>query len=171
MSRRYGRNQKRAHRQRIAELEEAYTREQHLLAYLRNQLDGLRAEVEDAKHELGADFIAFHPQTMRDPGSQCGFFRMTHRADPQRYLGADLSRLSLDYLVFHVLKLNAERQDSPVLSNRLHINVALADGRVQYAITESALAAISDERLVREVSRSLAQQLTVELRRLYPRRK
>jgi hypothetical protein len=64
MSRRYGRNQKRAHRQRIVELEEAYTRERHLLAYLRNQLDGLRAEIEDAKRELGANFIAFRPQTV-----------------------------------------------------------------------------------------------------------
>jgi len=171
MSRRYGRNQKRAHRQRIAELEKAYTREQHLLAYLRNQLDGLRAEVEDAKRELGADFIAFQPQTMHDPGIMDGSFRMAHLTDPPCYPGADLSKLSLTSLVFHVLELNAVREGSAVFSDRLHINVALADGRVRYSITESALAAISDERLVREVTRSLAQQLTVELRRLYPRRK
>ena len=171
MSRRYGRNQKRAHRQRIAELEEAYTREQDLLAYLRNQLDGLRAEVEDAKRELGADFIAFHPQTMHDPGSWDGSFRMPRLTEPPCYPGSDLSRLSLSYLVFHVLELNAVREDSAVFSDWLHINVALADGRVRYSLTESALAAISDERLVREVTRSLAQQLTVELRRLYPRRK
>ena len=171
MSRRYGRNQKRAHRQRIAELEEAYTREQHLLAYIRNQLDGLRAEVEDAKRELGADFIAFQPRTMPDPSSQGGSFYMPHRADPRRYLGADLSNLTLTNLVFHVLELNALREGPAAACDRLHINVALADGRVRYSITESALAAISNERLVREVTKSLAQQLTLELRRLYPRRK
>jgi len=171
MSRRYGRNQKRAHRRRIAELEEAYIREQHLLAYLRNQLDELREEVEDAKRELGADFIGFQPQTMHDPGSPGGSFCMPHRADPQRYLGTDLSKLSLTSLVFHVLELNAVRERPAAAYDRLHINVPLADGRVRYSITESALAAISDERLVRELTKSLAQQLTVELRRLYPRRK
>jgi|GEM_PF-6876113 hypothetical protein len=171
MSRRYGRNQKRAHRQRIVELEEAYTRERHLLAYLRNQLDGLRAEIEDAKRELGANFIAFRPQTVRDPGVQYGSFRMDYLADPRRCLDVDLSKLSLTSLVFHVLELNAVRERSAAAHDRLHINVALADGRVRYSITESALAAISDERLVRELTKSLAQQLTVELRRLYPRRK
>jgi hypothetical protein len=96
---------------------------------------------------------------------------MDYLADPRRYLDVDLSKLSLTSLVFHVLELNAVRERSAADHDRLHINVALADGRVRYSITESALAAISDERLVRELTKSLAQQLTVELRRLYPRRK
>lgn len=171
MSRRYGRNQKRAHRQRIANLEEAYAREQHLLAYIRNQLDALRVEVEDAKRELGQDHFAFQPRTVPDPGSRNGVFRLPVLEDPRPYLNADLSRMTLTHLVFHVLELEATRDRRAAFSDRLHLHVALADGRVQYSITEGALASISNERFIREVSRSLAQQLTVELRRLYPRRK
>ena len=171
MSRRYGRNQKRAHRQRIAELEEAYTREQHLLAYNRNQLNALRAEVEDAKRELGRYHIAFQPPVVSQPEVHDRRFRMPVYEDLAPSMEHNFHTMSLTSIVFHVLELNATRERHAAQGDLLHINVALASGHVRYAITEQALACISNHRLIQEVSASLAQQLAVELQRLYPRRK
>lgn len=169
MSRRYGRNQKRAHRQRIAELEEAYTREQGLSAYLLNKLDGLRTEVEDAKRELGQDHIAFHPRAVRVSSLADDRFRMARMPELHPFENDRAFELSLSEVVFRTLKLNVKRQE-----DLLHINVELADGRVCYAISERALPSISYEGFLRHVSLSLTQQLAVELQRLQllrPRRK
>jgi hypothetical protein len=148
-------------------LEEAYAREQGLLGYLQNELSAIRAEVEDAKRELGANHIAFEPTVMRleSHGGRAQVLAIEQLRpfeDPNTWRNTSLSSL-----VLHTLELNANRRGQ----GAIHLDVQLGDGRVCYGISDLGLAQISDRGLYRHIAESLAQQLTVELRRLYPRRK
>lgn len=66
MSKRYGRNQKRAHRAQIAALTEAHERESKLAAHIGREVRSLRHEMEEWDNEIArllGEYSAFRRQT------------------------------------------------------------------------------------------------------------
>lgn len=70
MSRRFGRNQRRKMRERIADLEAAYRIESGLRAYIRRERDNLSHALGVVERVLGRHFAGLPPQTVHD--SLCG---------------------------------------------------------------------------------------------------
>ncbi|SIT25273.1 hypothetical protein [Achromobacter sp. MFA1 R4] len=153
MSKRYGRNQKRRARERIAQLESAYAREQQLLAHIRGDLRSAEDVIDHARSVLGHDVAL--PPVMRGnhPHPLGGDFVM---AVPCRI--DEPMPLTLDMKVIQMRQLLAglEYQD---YRPALHFYVKLDDGHAAYVIDERDFAQMHRDELAATLHGPIAKAL------------
>ncbi len=176
MSRRYGRNQRRRARERIAELEQqgadlhrARALDQRLLASMTERNSGLVEILDLVRKELPS-----HPLLPVDerPRDFSGMAQAVQRGEPVRAfisqpVPAFLSQESA--LVMDTERLHAEvvallaDTDLSAMRNEVHMRVRLGREVVAYAISTSALQTMDPERLQdllqREIAGALARSL------------
>lgn len=156
MSRRYGRNQKRAARERISYLErrqedciEAYNRDTGML---RTQLRSATRQLDTVKEALGENFVGLDPGTFSH--------RMMALTEPYDFRApvrdGDVQMHSLIYRSF---------DDSESHHHRLHFRVALANGEVGYALSGQALYGAPPEFIARNIAQEMAVHLVRSLRK------
>lgn len=162
MSRRFGRNQRRRARERIAELEQAYARESGLLQYTTSRIDALEGEIRRAKRLVGANSFLFDPlkQAIREPRGG----RTTIEAHVMRELSIDemasearFERIPLDLVLTRV--------NRDELTGAVHCIVHFAGREVCYAISGLALASVHYSELPDFIHRNIAPTMAEELAR------
>lgn len=166
MSKRYGRNQKRRARERIAQLESARAMDQGLLAHVRRKLNDAEQVIDHARKVLGND-VALPPLDRGyHPSPLGGDFRM---AEPTRSFSRTdkNSPIFLEHKVIQMRQLlsRIEFRDYP---RAVHFYVRLDDGNVAYAIDERAFLQMRSDELeatllgpiTRELARHLARYLS-----------
>ncbi|MBV7502059.1 hypothetical protein [Achromobacter sp. ACM05] len=165
MSKRYGRNQKRRARERIAQLEAARVSDQGLLTHVRRELSNAEQVIDHARKVLGND-VALPPiERGYHPNPLGGDFRM---AEQKRSFACSYenSPMFLENKVIQLRQLLAriEFRDSP---RAVHFYVRLDDGNVAYAIDERAFMQMRPEELeatlLGPISRELARHLARHL--------
>ena len=166
MSKRYGRNQKRQARERIAQLESARAMGQGLLAHVRRELNDAEQVIDHARKVLGND-VALPPlERGHHPNPLGGDFRME---EPTLSFSCNdkHSPIFLEHKVIQMRQLlsRIEFRDYP---RAVHFYVRLDDGNVAYAIDERAFLQMCSEELeatllgpiTRELARHLARYLS-----------
>lgn len=172
MSKRYGRNQRRAHRERILQLEadlakhiESDTMNGELLAHLSQQLTRLRDEIAVAKQYLAPFCAALAPKILD---------RSSHHLKDVHYLPefqpAPVTFQQSDtepYARFNRIPLPvlAAKVDTDLLTQHLHAYVVFADQIVRYSATNKAVRAMPRDHLIALFSENLATQLAQQLQR------
>lgn len=164
MSKRFGRNQRRRARERIAELEDAgRNKAAHLLDVL-EQLRRAEVAIDHARSVLGHD-VALPPVMRGDhPAPLGGDF---HIADPivrmpLRWLAPESVPMNLEMKIIQMRELVAfiERQD---LSRSVHFYVQLDDGRAAYAIDDRAFTSMRRQDLEATLRGPISQALAHHL--------
>lgn len=156
MSRRYGRNKKRAARERIEYLErrheaciEAYNNDTGML---RQQLRSATRQLDTVKRCLGENYIGLDPETFIN--------RTMTLAEPYDFLApvrdGDVQMRSMSYRSFN---------ESGLHHHRLHFRVALAGAEVGYVLSEPALYNAPAEFLARNIAHVIADRLVHDLRK------
>ena len=175
MSRRYGRNQKRAHRARIAELEarvsslEGQVRERDgLLAWKQERLNEAARALDGAVSILGEHHPAF-------PASELGMtldrdqdmFRMPHRGFIRPFDAfMDFESMTIMLHELDVLTVDKVREE---FHNQTHWRVRYRDGRWGYAIDDKVVRKLPPDvirqNMVVELAHLIANSLTEGYRR------
>lgn len=156
MSRRYGRNQKRAARRRIEQLErreadytEAYNRD---TIALRRQLSKAQDELHRVQQALGPDFIGLSPSEVAR--------RTETLADPEDWRvpvgDGSVTMWSMAYECFTV-------SDRP--QHQIHFRVRLAGACVGYALSGPALYRAPAGYLARQIGEEMARLLIGDIRK------
>lgn len=171
MSKRYGRNQKRKARERIASLQETLVMEAALRASLQRDRARLQSVLDRALRVLPRLTTALPPQdlTTRLRETTSSFQMSAQRPVPQDVLNRD-STTQIETL--HILLTHIEAAPQPDrLGRAMHCRVQLRDGRWAYAISDEALATMPPEDLERDLMLELAQQFAREFREAYAQRR
>lgn len=165
MSKRYGRNQKRRARERIAQLEAARASDQGLLAHVRRELEDAEQAIDHARKVLGND-VALPPiERGYHPNPLGGDFRVAEqmRSFSCSYENAPVF-LEDKIIQMRQLLSRIEFRDYP---RAVHFYVRLDDGNVAYAIDERAFMQMGREELeatlLGPISRELARHLARHL--------
>jgi hypothetical protein len=168
MSKRFGRNQRRAARERVAKLEQALKMDRALLAHVGERKRQLEGEIANAKRIAGRMSVLFDPQTMSIPGQARAMVDAAQSAwfDPTRsiedFTTASLQRIPLDVLLTKV--------DPHKLRSAVHVKVQFSDHAVGYAATEEALHYMPEDVFIEHTSRSIAMELSRQLAGILPAR-
>lgn len=164
MSRRYGRNQKRRARERMAALEADVTRmdsargmSEALARDAFAQRDRSQDELRRVMQALGPNFIGLSPV-------EAAFSAVPAREDQFRMLAPDDSIATM-----HMLKINTVDWGNSVAC-MMHVRARLAGGESAYALSARAIADTPAEVLAHHLSRELALYLLEALRRNGARR-
>jgi hypothetical protein len=170
MSRRYGRNQRRAHRLHIAALQAEITslktaigREQALVQGMHQKNAALKQQIEDAVQFLGEHHPALPPGPYRVdiyPGSHLRIMPNNLPLETLATTGATQHELT----VFDLYTLAVETDYNPI-DGRLHCIVQFANGDSRYAITPEAIRAMPRDCLIQRVSKQLAIHLVDQIKR------
>ncbi|MFY3079780.1 hypothetical protein ACOTF2_07005 [Achromobacter xylosoxidans] len=164
MSKRYGRNQRRRARERIAQLELSNGMGQGLLEHAHRRLAEAEAVIDHARSVLGHD-VALPPLMRGDhPMPLGGDFRI---ADPNfrmpaYWSGSQSVPVTMEMKILQMRELVAfiERQD---LSRAVHFYVQLDDGQAAYAIDERAFTSMPRDHLEATLRGPISQALAHHL--------
>jgi hypothetical protein len=154
MSRRYGRNQKRAARARIAALEQALSRALRSYAAETTVRRRLQQVLEDVTAALGPQYIGLPPTSIPMVLHRDGFVN-------DRFLIPDHDG---NVATMHMLSTSVQQDPIQAQRNCLHVNVKLADGRAGYAIAQSAILRTPAPLLARRIADQIAPFLLSEIR-------
>lgn len=177
MSRRYGRNQKRAHRARIAELEKeaedyrliaanlakASTMDRALLRKISDDNRTLRDTLEVARSVLGKDHPAFPPGEMEAFNARDGYLRYAHPPRMRDFMSVGdmtASELMDQWQRVEVMTAHAKLDEC---QRNIHFRVTYDGRKWGYAITRSAFEKMPKEAMVRRVAEELAMAIQQEL--------
>lgn len=147
MSKRYGRNQKRQHRERIALLESQLSRAQ---ADLRNwhRLDDA---LSDARRVLGDSVYLPSREVYGDAGD---LRRVSMRGIRPSWTGDFDTELNIEYLYALIAQVDRDHAQ-----RAMHLSVRSRDGAATYALSEVAIAVLSESQLARLIEREIAPRL------------
>lgn len=159
MGRRFGRNQKRRMRAEIAArveeielLRMALEMDRGLLRYQTEKLQEADAYAMEVMRLVGRNSIA-----AGRPGRISLKYSSDDRFQVEAPWGVDRIRIETMRMLETDAVLDRVR-------GMLHVNARLADGKVRYAVSESALMDADRDWLVNSISRELAKALVTELR-------
>jgi hypothetical protein len=165
MSKRYGRNQKRRARERIAQLEADRVMDQGLLAHVRRELNDAEKAIDHARKVLGNDVSLPPIERGYHPNPLGGDFRTPEQMRPLSWYD-ERSPVFLEHKVIQMRQLlsRIEFREQPRDNSRaVHFYVRLDDGNVAYAIDERAFLQMRCEELeatlLGPISRELARHL------------
>lgn len=166
MSKRFGRNQRRQARERIAALEQAITMDRGLLAHVSERKRQLEKEISDAKRIVGRMSVLFEPESRRlDGPARSPTHMFTHSAvmdGPEAFFHSQSQTVSLPVMLSKVHK--------ETLDLAIHCKVAFDDDQWGYAISEQALHAMPEDILIERVTHQLAMTIGRQLADLKPGR-
>lgn len=156
MGKRYGRNQKRRHREELAQAqaEAAGDRRQANVALWEAEM--LRRQLNDAAKVLGTDFAGFEPKLVNVAAD-------TGLRDPWRLPVRNGSVLMRSLMV------DIDMTHAKDHTDMVHVvQVTLAGERVAYSISEPALRNMPPEILVQRIATEIARLLVPQVRALFP---
>ena len=166
MSRRFGRNQRRAASERVAELERALQMDRALLAHVGERKRQLEQEISDAKRIVGHMSVLFEPAVKRlDGPARSPMHMFTHSAvmdDGRAFFHNQSKTVPLPVMLS---KVNKDGLDMAI-----HLKVLFDDGQWGYAISEEALLSTPEDVLVERLSRHLAMAIGQHLEDIKPGR-
>lgn len=166
MSRRFGRNQRRQARERIAALEQAVAMDRGLLAHVSERKRQLEQEISDAKRIVGRMSVLFEPEAKRlDGPARSPMHIFTHSAvvdDSRAFFHNQSKTVPLPVMLSMV---NRDGLDMAV-----HCKVLFGDGQWGYAISEEAVLATPEDVLVERIARELAMTIVQQLQEAKPGR-
>jgi hypothetical protein len=167
MSRRFGRNQRRQARERIAALEQAIVMDRGLLAHVSERKRQLEQEISDAKRIVGHMSVLFEPGATRLDGPARGKMQLfSHSAvmeDGAPFFHAQSKTIPLDVMIATL-----KSKSGGAFDDAVHCKVMFDDRCWRYAISEAALHAIPEDILVERVTRELAMTIGKDLAKLTP---
>lgn len=152
MSKRFGRNQKRALRAKVDQFAEAHEMDRALLSRQRQQIDTLNAAIKTVAIELGDHFFAL-PPVQRAVDRIFDTYRLPKQipAAALRFLeGEELCHL-VEHAVYELSMVTASAARDKITGS-VHIMLKTPDGRTGYAVSMSAWESI------RRDKRRMAQQ-------------
>lgn len=156
---RYGRNQKRQHRQRIAQLERDYGRSYQKVVELRETIERMVDVIEGvSKHS-----VVLPPKQMRGREPRKSLRIALHRhvlgaaPYPRKRLDQDVPHLGRDTVNVNMLRLFLE-QYAETFAKAVHLEY-VAGGHVAYMLSQMALETVPEEMLVERVARDLVRLL------------
>jgi hypothetical protein len=169
MSRRFGRNQRRAASERVAELEQALQMDRALLAHVGERKRQLEQEISDAKRIVGHMSVLFDPVAIRLDGPARSEIQLfSHSAvmeDAAPFFHAQSKTIPLDVMIAAVKK-----KDGGAFDSAVHCKVMFDDGCWGYAISEAALRLMPEDILVERIARELAMTIGQQLKSVKPGR-
>lgn len=151
MGKRYGRNQKRRARERIAQLQLACTRDAGLLKYMADKARDLEGQIANLADALGVNYVGLPAREIAMKVSDLKF------GDSFRYLAPNNAVASA-----HLMHVDAEHDER--LS--VHFRVRLGPGYVAYAVSSQALMSSPARFLARRMADEMAPTLLGEIRKL-----
>lgn len=166
MSRRFGRNQRRQARERIAALERAVAMDRGLLAHVSERKRQLEQEISDAKRIAGRMSVLFKPEAKYlDGPARSPMHLFTHSAvmdDGRAFFHNQSKTVPLPVMLSMV------KRDE--LDMAVHCKVLFGDGQWGYAISEEAVLATPEDVLVERIARELAMNIGQQLAEVKPGR-
>lgn len=166
MSKRFGRNQRRQARERIAALEQAITMDRGLLAHVSERKRQLEQEISDAKRIVGRMSVLFEPEVRRlDGPARSPMHMFTHSAvmdEGQAFFHNQSKTVPLPVMLSMVNK--------DGLDMAIHCKVLFGDGQWGYAISEEAVLATPEDVLVGRICQELAMTIGQQLKEVKPGR-
>lgn len=165
MSRRYGRNQKRAHRERIEALQAAMQMDRGLMTSMGRKLRDANEQIEQVHRVLGEHTALLPPKRMALPGPALDRInlRMVGPVNLTQHGMKDVWADPMRMLPLPVLLTRVKREGNPY-EDAVHIKVTFGDGQVGYALSELAIQTTPTDVLVQEISRAVAERLVSELK-------
>jgi len=166
MSKRYGRNQKRAARKQIEELRHGIDMANGLASHIRHKLDEARQIVADCTRVVGNNFIAMPPDSVevRSLDRLMPSWRFA-ATKPLPSFGSidDIAEMAhfID-IAGDVLRLNTGNSDIDMAK---HIKFTLGNKCVGYAITQQAMQLMPKDMLVSKISREMAEMMVSEFKK------
>lgn len=166
MSKRYGRNQRRRARERIADLEQAVAMERGLLARVSHFKNLLEQEINEAKRIVGRMSALFEPEVRRlDGPARSPMHVFTHSAvvdDGRAFFHNRSQTIPLPVMLSMV--------DKDGLTGSIHCKVVFGDDQWGYALSEEAILAIPEDILVERIAGELAMTIGQQLKAVKPGR-
>ena len=165
MSKRFGRNQKRRMRQEIQALDELRTRDQQAITNLRERIEEHRGFLEYVLDIVGQDSILNPEPRMVGAAAIDHGSKVIYRNYPQFHVNDSNFDTVRDY-ISHVLQ---TRVVLDRMRGAVHFLASMRNGDVWYAMTDEAIASMSNRQLEavmhQHIARQLAHQLALELKR------
>ena len=165
MSKRFGRNQKRRMRQAIEALEKLRTRDQQAIVSMRTRVEDHRRFLEYILDIVGQDSILNPEPRMVDAAAIDRGSKVIYRSYPQFHVD-DSNLDTVRDFISHVLQ---TRVVLDRMRGAVHFLASMRNGDVWYAMTDEAIAAMSNRQLEavihQHIARQLAHQLSLELKR------
>jgi hypothetical protein len=163
LSRRYGRNQKRAHRQRIAELETALTSDRELLKFMRKRNRELEDVIENASNIAGEMSVLFPAKNIETRQPSMPTWDISIRDETSIFhpmAGA------MEKLTFETQRLNVMlgRIGEDPLRRATHFMIKFGDKRWGYALSHEAIHSAPRHILQRMVCENLGKVIGMELK-------
>lgn len=158
MSRRFGRNQKRKMREQLAFAADALDEARQGRKRLKDMLDDVSQELDDAKRIAGSMSALFQPQAMKMRGSVREYVEVVAQHHPLSLDSMDtlkeIRSMRLPVLLSHV--------DQDRLRELVHIRVHYENNVVGYGMTQEMLQIVPKDILVRRIGNEIAHQLLIE---------
>lgn len=169
MGKRFGRNQRRKLRDRVAELEQGVMLAQGLTRHVARERDQLRDCIAEVEKVLGLNHVALPPKAIGFPCTQEQAYGLT-QVNLAKIPGFETtfdqpSPAPIDYRIsnIHVALMHVSvHHDATRLA--VHCIVRYRDNRWGYAITEQALQTISVDRLAAEIAPQIADAMKRDMR-------
>lgn len=160
MSKRYGRNQKRAARERIVELQRALDMQTGVAVYTRNKMNNYEETINRVAKVLGPNFYGL-PAVKREVDMVRRFFRMPSADSASAFVmmqpdkKADLVRYAVNNL--EVLMCTS---DMDYLRDTVHLMLHGQDGNIGYAISRNAMEMATVEDVIPYFTQLVAREMT-----------
>ena len=163
MSRRFGRNQKRAMRSALAEFGKQLEYTQNTVSSLRQQMHTNEMCLRLVARVLGDDFVALEPRTVHVDSLERPFYQAP-RMDPQRLLNYLQPGELADAVAYSVLDIEPNRAKVAYYEQQVRFHFHTPTGETTYGMSRQAwdrMPADAKEHMLRgEIAESMAQHLT-----------
>lgn len=164
MSGRFGRNKRRAARQAIAGLQKSLVNSHIHVAQQDEALSRLRREMDDARRIAGEMSVLFPARRVVVSGPRRNSIQVRSALQflSSEYI-SDRAEMQLSAARDQNLSVLLHQIDTSALRDAVHVRVHFGEQTMGYAISESAIQStpprVLTERVIRELSRSLSDQL------------
>lgn len=160
MSKRYGRNQKRAAAAKLADLQHALDMNNGLHSHMRRRLDNYEATIKTVVRVLGPHFYGL-PVVKREVDTIRHNYQMPKIDQEQAFsmMGADI-QLSLVRHSINTLDVMTCSTKFDKLKESVHIVLQTPDGKIGYAISESALNQAQYDDVLPHIIQMIAKEMT-----------
>lgn len=138
MSKRFGRNQRRALREEVEKYVKAHEMDRALLGRQRQQIETLTAAMRTVANELGQHFFGL-PPVQRDVNRVFDIYRLPKPIAAETLMfieGAELCAL-VEHAVYNLSVMTASVERDRITGS-VHIMLETPDGKRFYAVSESA---------------------------------
>jgi hypothetical protein len=158
--RRFGRNQKRALRERIANLEGGIARSANQTSYISKNFDELVKQILFIEREIDANSVLFPAKTMRTDDKSYLPKTRFHEKIPMHFgfaAGADACVLNLKDKFMMNAYIDSGHN---IFDSQVHYLLDFGGNRFAYSISEDALASMSKEGLCQRLTENFSIMIT-----------